>query len=91
MDINELQEVFESVLARHPPESSAGHAIMFVNQVLTAKSDEEKAQALCLLLDLLATSKSRLAFYMAKLWAFTCTDAGYQSFEAFADRQEQSE
>jgi hypothetical protein len=85
MDRIERQEIYEGMLAQIAPESTASSALIFTHHVLSDQSDEEVASALCLLIDLLGTSRTPLPFYMAKLWAFANTDEGRAWFERFAD------
>ncbi|MGB7925587.1 MAG: hypothetical protein WCF57_20280 [Pyrinomonadaceae bacterium] len=94
MNIDELQEPFQSLLARFPPESSISHALIFTNQVFTAKSDQERGRALIWLVYLLSSDSKRdryLAAFHAKLWAYACTDEGDAFLQSIADDMEGSE
>lgn len=94
MDKEELEEVYQRLIARHAPESSAGHALIFVKQVLTAESMEEAAEPLFNLIHLLSTVGERERFmvlFCAKLLPFACTEAGGKVFAEMAARMEAGE
>ena len=85
MDEQELQEIFEGLLARYPLESSAGHALSFTHQVLTAESREERAQALVWLLNCLASTSDRFPSLLARPWAILLTENGEDNILAFRE------
>ncbi len=88
MNDTELQEIYEGLLSSFVPESSAGQALVFVNQILTVKCREDAAQALFWLIHLIQTSGRENVFpiIIAKLWARACADGGEDFILAAAEK-----
>ena len=76
MNPNELQEIFDGMVSRVTPESSARPALILTQQILTATRREDAAQALLELLGLLAKANSELPRFLCQLWAVACTEDG---------------